>query len=69
MTKKHCIRLAGLASVVALVASLAGQILWGDTVIWGSWCGRRSRSAPSSCSRRSRCSPRCSPSALSSGET
>ena len=36
MTKKHCIRLAGLGSVVALVASLAGQILWGDTVIWGS---------------------------------
>jgi len=36
MTKKHCIRLAGLASVVALVASLAGSILWGDSIIWGS---------------------------------
>ena len=29
MTKKHFIRLAAVASVVALVASLAGQILWG----------------------------------------
>ena len=36
MTKKHCIRLAALASIVALVASLAGSILWGDSIIWGS---------------------------------
>jgi hypothetical protein len=34
MTKKHCLRLAALASVLALAASLAGQILWGDSIVW-----------------------------------